>query len=200
MKTLCYKVDNWSQAVSAYIHIWTMTELDLWLHFLRMPYLEFSNLSMSSPTFWASLCGCAPEPAGWGFGFGGGGGAGKGLEGAGGILLGFLSCPAASRCTGLGGTTDAEVQTKGEEQSDRKAWGCRRWQKHLGRLNKSKWENLHGCFHMLHLLVSLQNPHNKQKKKSTAETLSSGTERDQLRTSTIVTLPYFWTGCWEVCA
>ncbi len=59
---------------------------------------------------WTSLCGCAPKPieVGLGFGLGGGGGAGSGLEGAGGILLGFLSCPRASRCAGLGGTTDAE--------------------------------------------------------------------------------------------
>lgn len=92
--------------------------------FLQMlPYFEFSNLSMSSPTFWASLCGCTPGPGGvrLGFGFGGGGGAGRGLQGAGGILLGFLSCPRASRCAGLGGTTDAEIQTRQEEQSERDA-------------------------------------------------------------------------------
>lgn len=70
-------------------------------------YLEFSNLSMSSPTFWASFCGClSPGPGGApaGLGLGGGGGAGRGLEGGGGILFGFLSCPRASRCAGLGGT------------------------------------------------------------------------------------------------
>ena len=87
------------------------------------PYLEFSNLSMSSPTFWASLCGCAPRPGAvkQGFGLGGGGGAGRGLEGGGGILLGFLSCPRASRCAGLGGTTDAPAQAKQEQQSKRDA-------------------------------------------------------------------------------
>ena len=87
------------------------------------PHLEFSNLSMSRPTFWASLCGSAPRTGGgrFGFGLGGGGGAGRGLEGAGGILLGFLSCPRASRCAGLGGTTDADVQTRREEKSERDA-------------------------------------------------------------------------------
>lgn len=71
---------------------------------------------MSSPTFWASLCcGCAPGPGGVrpGFGLGGGGGAGSGLEGAGGILFGFLSCPRASRCAGLGGTAEEPIQAIG---------------------------------------------------------------------------------------
>lgn len=77
-------------------------------------YLEFSNLSISSPTFWASLCGGAPRQGGVGqsFGLGGRGGAGRGLEGAGGIFLGFLSCPRVSRCAGLGGTAEAEAQTE----------------------------------------------------------------------------------------
>lgn len=121
-----------------------------------MAYFEFSNLSMSSPTFWASLCGCAPGTGGvrLGFGFGGGGGAGKGLQGAGGILLGFLSCPRASRCAGLGGTTDAGVQTRREEQSERDAWGSRHSQKQSGDTYKSQWENLHGWVHELSLLVS----------------------------------------------
>lgn len=55
-----------------------------------------------------------------GLGFGGGGGAGRGLEGAGGILLGFLSCPRASRWAGLGGTTDEEIQ-KVQEQRKQEA-------------------------------------------------------------------------------
>lgn len=78
---------------------------------------------MRSPTFWASFCGGAPEIGGLGpgFGLGGGGGAGRGLQGAGGILLGFLSCPRASRCAGLGGTTDAGIQTRQKQQSEREA-------------------------------------------------------------------------------
>lgn len=90
---------------------------------MNFSYLEFSNLSISSPTFWGSLCGCAAKPGGvrLGFGLGGGGGAGRGLEGAGGILLGFLSCPRASRCEGLGGTSDEEIQMMQEQQSQREA-------------------------------------------------------------------------------
>lgn len=77
---------------------------------------------MSSPTFWASLCcGCAPWPGGvrLGFGLGGGGGAGSGLEGGGGILFGFLSCPRASRCAGLGGTAEEPIQATGQKKHSR---------------------------------------------------------------------------------
>lgn len=78
---------------------------------------------MSCPTFWASLCGWTPGPGEvtLSFGLGGGGGAGRGLEGAGGILLGFLSCPRASRCAGLGGTADVKIQPGQEEQIKRRS-------------------------------------------------------------------------------
>lgn len=175
------------------------------------PYLEFSNLSMSSPTFWASFCGClSPAPGGApaGLGLGGGGGAGRGLEGAGGILFGFLSCPRASRCTGLGGTAVGgrdRTHNSGDAMAEEKCDWVQAPRKCTpsGDAQEAEGEKLHGgeaagCLALPRLAEnekqSAQNTKAKRGHGGGSDTVNRGRGRAASASSAVL-LPHFRTGC-----
>lgn len=161
---------------------------------------------MSSPTFWASLCcGCAPRPGGvrLGFGLGGGGGAGSGLEGAGGILFGFLSCPRVSRRAGLGGTAEEAIQATGEKKHSR----AREKHEVTYKNNQVTRRKLGEKTSMAESKYTARCFPSKKKIKTKHEGEEKTREwhrkllwsaRLKL-TSSVCQLPYFRTGCWHEC-
>lgn len=158
---------------------------------------------MSSPTFWASLCGCAPRPGGvrLGFGLGGGGGAGSGREGAGGILFGFLSCPRASRCAGLGGTAEEPIQAMGEKKHSRA-----REKREATDVNKNNQVTRRKLGEKTSMAESkytaryfpskkkIRTKHEGEEKTRERHRKFLQNERQKL-TSSVCRLPYFRTGC-----
>lgn len=78
------------------------------------PYLAFSNFSIRTHTLFPGCFFCS-EARGLGLG----GGVGRGRRGAGGIRTGCLSCPRASKCTGLGGTELNERERRRRQEGER---------------------------------------------------------------------------------
>lgn len=160
---------------------------------------------MSSPTFWASLCGCAPWPGGvgLGFGLGGGGGAGSGREGAGGILFGFLSCPRASRCAGLGGTAEEPIQAMGKKKHSRA-----KEKREATDVNKNNQVTRRKLAEKTSMAESkytarffpLKKKENQDKTRGWREdTRAAQKTLAEQETSSVGQLPYFRTGCWHEC-